>query len=960
VRYDAFVSYSHAADGRLAPALQRGLEQLARPWYRPRALRVFRDETGLAVNPHLWTSITHALEDSEWFVILCSPEAAGSEWVGREIDHWLACRSAERVLLVLTDGDLVWEAAAGDFNRLRTTAVPPSVFGAFADEPRHLDLRWARDEDQLDLRHGRFRTAVAEVAAPIHGMARDDLESEDVRQHRRTIRLAWAAALLLVFLLMVSMSLGALALRQVSVTRRQAQINLSRQLAAQSLNALHDGQTDLAQLLAVQAIHTRETAAAQASLVQAAMTEPALDRQLHGLPDGPGAVALSSDGSRIAAEGHLFGGIAVWDRRTGRPLARPTNLAAGALAFADGGRYLVSESYGAVQRLQLWDVDAGKAKTLPQIPGLAQFAASADAPVVAALDASGTVSLLDLHTATVRRTVDGAAPGGTISLSPDGTAVAVTTTRGVTPGSTEIQSRTWRAATGAALGPGCTQTVPGTPVNDARADTSQWTGIEQATLLDDDRTVVVTRSTSRPGSDTDTVVVSRCDTTTGSSTASPSRQIPQGLGFSGVSADGQFLASRGLDGTIQLLDVASGRPVGSALHVPITERMELPTVVFSSDGRWFSATASSGDVSVWHTGSQPPMARSFGVPAASSPVLADSAGHLELVTRGGDVLDAETRRRLGHLTPLADPAIAAISRDGHLAAATGPHVLAVADLDHHTVSSLPLQRLACGAQVSAIAIAPDDHSLVVGCTNVGGFPGRSTANGRIQTVELDSHPWRVEAAVDTTVWISDLTYSPDGRTVLVAEGAGAGAGLDIFDVGSTSLRMRQALGGYGNVVAFTPDSRSFFWSHDGRIERVHIEDGRVRRTSFVPATTDVGGGIALANDGTTLAVGEGSNTADSTSAGIRLFDTRTGQPIADLIGSPDAWPSSALVVTDNSLVGIRTSANPSATPFVVRFDLSSDALIHRACGRANRDLTRTEWAQVMGSRPYAPTCTHVH
>jgi len=30
--YNAFVSYSHAADGRLAPAVQTGLQRLARPW----------------------------------------------------------------------------------------------------------------------------------------------------------------------------------------------------------------------------------------------------------------------------------------------------------------------------------------------------------------------------------------------------------------------------------------------------------------------------------------------------------------------------------------------------------------------------------------------------------------------------------------------------------------------------------------------------------------------------------------------------------------------------------------------------------------------------------------------------------------------------------------------------------------------------------------------------------------
>ena len=31
MRYDAFLSYSHAADGKLAPALQRALHRFAKP-----------------------------------------------------------------------------------------------------------------------------------------------------------------------------------------------------------------------------------------------------------------------------------------------------------------------------------------------------------------------------------------------------------------------------------------------------------------------------------------------------------------------------------------------------------------------------------------------------------------------------------------------------------------------------------------------------------------------------------------------------------------------------------------------------------------------------------------------------------------------------------------------------------------------------------------------------------------
>jgi hypothetical protein len=51
--YDPFLSYSHAADGALAPAIQRSLESLAKPLYQRRALRVFRDKTSLAVTPAL-------------------------------------------------------------------------------------------------------------------------------------------------------------------------------------------------------------------------------------------------------------------------------------------------------------------------------------------------------------------------------------------------------------------------------------------------------------------------------------------------------------------------------------------------------------------------------------------------------------------------------------------------------------------------------------------------------------------------------------------------------------------------------------------------------------------------------------------------------------------------------------------------------------------------------------------
>ena len=78
MHYDAFISYSHSADKRLAPALQKGLHRFAKPWWRQRAVRIFRDETNLAVHADLFGKIKDTLDNSDHFILLASPDAAAS------------------------------------------------------------------------------------------------------------------------------------------------------------------------------------------------------------------------------------------------------------------------------------------------------------------------------------------------------------------------------------------------------------------------------------------------------------------------------------------------------------------------------------------------------------------------------------------------------------------------------------------------------------------------------------------------------------------------------------------------------------------------------------------------------------------------------------------------------------------------------------------------------------------
>jgi MTH538 TIR-like domain (DUF1863) len=243
--YKAFVSYSHVADGKLAPALQRGIEHLGKAWYRRAVVRVFRDETNLSANLGLWSSIERALEQSEHFLLMGSVRSADSPWVRREVEWWLEHRPIDRLLLIVTEGEIAWDAAARDFDWGRTTCLSRVLGARFAEEPRYVDLRWAKDRDDLSLRNSKFRTAVLTLAAPLHGRPMEELDGEDIRQQRRFRAAAGAAAVLI----------GALAISSVVALRsahEQTRITESQTIAAKSLEVLEQrGGIDNAILLAV-------------------------------------------------------------------------------------------------------------------------------------------------------------------------------------------------------------------------------------------------------------------------------------------------------------------------------------------------------------------------------------------------------------------------------------------------------------------------------------------------------------------------------------------------------------------------------------------------------------------------------------------------------------------------------------------------------------------------------------
>ncbi|WP_036970834.1 TIR domain-containing protein, partial [Promicromonospora kroppenstedtii] len=182
--YDAFVSYSHDADGPVGPALRDALHLFARPWNRLRALRVFCDRRALDPADGLWSTIRRALDGSRFLILVASPGAAGSRWVGREVEQWRRVTPRRPVLIVRTGGQIVWDDVAGDFDWDRTTALPHALSGWFTEEPQWVDLELP--PSRLSLRDPVFQDAVATLAAPLHARAKDDLLGVDVAQHRRS------------------------------------------------------------------------------------------------------------------------------------------------------------------------------------------------------------------------------------------------------------------------------------------------------------------------------------------------------------------------------------------------------------------------------------------------------------------------------------------------------------------------------------------------------------------------------------------------------------------------------------------------------------------------------------------------------------------------------------------------------------------------------------------------------
>ena len=184
-------------------------------------------------------------------------------------------------------------------------------------------MTWARRDPGLTLRNARFRDQIATLAAAIREVPKEEIEGEDVRQQRRTRRIAQAVIATLTVLVLLASVLAVVA----NIQRRHAvyerDVAISGQLISQS-ELLGDTNPVVSRLLSVAAWRLNPSNQARYAMLAAA-TRPGMGI-LSGHTGWVWSVAFSPDGkilARAALRQDTFCGR--WPPTSlGRPLAGHT------------------------------------------------------------------------------------------------------------------------------------------------------------------------------------------------------------------------------------------------------------------------------------------------------------------------------------------------------------------------------------------------------------------------------------------------------------------------------------------------------------------------------------------------------------------------------------------------------------------------------------------------------------
>ncbi|MBQ4307557.1 MAG: TIR domain-containing protein [Lachnospiraceae bacterium] len=325
--YDAFISYRHnPRDSAVASAIQKGLEHFRIPLAVrktagvKRIERIFRDKEELPITSDLGEDIDRALLQSDFLIVICSPELQQSRWCLRELEMFLSTHDREHVLTVMTEGEpgdvippvlLKEEKLVTDEDGNETLVVSDV-------EPLACDYR----EAALLRTKKAFRKAGREelprLAAAMLGCSYDELIR---RRQQYRMRVAFGAAAAVTVTASAAIAYLLWSRAEIRSNYNQALVNESLELSLKSAKSLEneDRMTAIAQ--ALEALPSGEmdrplTAEAQYALSEAVMiyhSSPELtETRIFSGRDKIADYAFDADGKYIVAMDES-GALSVFD-----------------------------------------------------------------------------------------------------------------------------------------------------------------------------------------------------------------------------------------------------------------------------------------------------------------------------------------------------------------------------------------------------------------------------------------------------------------------------------------------------------------------------------------------------------------------------------------------------------------------------------------------------------------------
>ena len=199
--YRAFISYSHA-DGRFAGWLHRRLEAARLPDQR-RLSPIFFDRAELAAGPDLSVQVRAALAQSAALVVVASPAAKASRWVGQEIALFRQLHPDRPIFAALIEAE-------------PAQAFPAALLrnGDTEVEPLAADFRKGHDGKRLGL---------LKIIAGLTAQPLDGLVQRDAQTRQRRVMAVTAGALLLSLILAAALVLAVRARAEAERQRSEAE-----------------------------------------------------------------------------------------------------------------------------------------------------------------------------------------------------------------------------------------------------------------------------------------------------------------------------------------------------------------------------------------------------------------------------------------------------------------------------------------------------------------------------------------------------------------------------------------------------------------------------------------------------------------------------------------------------------------------------------------------------------------